>query len=183
MRTSTQVPAGRVRRYRRRRWRRRLSPLIRGARARRPALCHRFLGKRASAASHAPYRDGDRAPFTCGDCCPAASGPGFYSVNAMRARHPTWFKEDLEQSVRASAALVPSGRACRADLLRRGRRCSPSPRDWWPRGASSCCARISSSRAQPSAPPENSALQTSYPRIDSRIASLPLAMTEFGSRS
>ncbi len=35
-------PAGRVRRYRRRRWRRRLSPLIRGAQARRPALCHRF---------------------------------------------------------------------------------------------------------------------------------------------
>ena len=28
---------------------------------------------------------------------PGGKRARFYSVNAMRARHPTWFKEDLEQ--------------------------------------------------------------------------------------
>ncbi len=163
-------PAGRVRRYRRRRWRRRLSPLIRGAQARRPALCHRFLGKRASAASHAPYPVMEIARLYLWRLLPGGKRARFYSVNAMRARHPTWFKEDLERlfGLLATGAIRP--RIARADLLPRGRRCSPSPRDWWPRGQARAVPRISR-RDTTSAPPET-ALQTCIRGIDSWIASL-----------
>jgi NADPH:quinone reductase-like Zn-dependent oxidoreductase len=40
---------------------------------------------------------------------PSGKRARFYSVNAMRARHPTWFKEDLEQlfGLLASGAIRP----------------------------------------------------------------------------
>jgi NADPH:quinone reductase-like Zn-dependent oxidoreductase len=41
---------------------------------------------------------------------PGGKRARFYSVNAMRARHPTWFKEDLERLF-GLLATGPSGRA------------------------------------------------------------------------
>jgi len=48
---------------------------------------------------------------------PGGKSARFYSINVMRARHPAWFREDLSGSS-ACWQLAPSGRACRADLLR-----------------------------------------------------------------
>ncbi len=40
---------------------------------------------------------------------PGGKRARFYSVNAMRARHPTWFKEDLERlfGLLATGAIRP----------------------------------------------------------------------------
>ena len=57
-------PAGRVRRRLRRHRRGRLSPLVRGAQARRPTLRLRLLGGRAGATSHAHDADVDSAPLS-----------------------------------------------------------------------------------------------------------------------
>jgi len=72
---------------------------------------------------------------------PGGKRARFYSVNAMRARHPSWFKEDLELSS-ACWQRVPSGRASpTGSPLTRSRRLTAASRragSW----ASSSCARI-----------------------------------------
>src|SRR5262249_1705408 len=72
-------PAGRVRRRLRRRRQGRLWRLARGAQARRPALRLWLHGGCAAAAY------------------PARKHTRIYSINLMRARHPSWFKQDLER--------------------------------------------------------------------------------------
>ena len=100
-------PAGRVRRRLRRHWRGRLSPLIRGAQARRPALRLWLLGGRAGA-THAHHVDVDRAPVSMELAAGRQARP-LYSINAMRARHPAWFREDLERllGLLATRAIRP----------------------------------------------------------------------------
>ena len=113
-------PAGRVRRHRRRRWRRRLSPLIRGAQARRPALCHWLLGERAGTASHAPYRDGDRAPLPVEIVAGQQAGPLLLrKCHASATSHLV--QGGLGAAVRAFGNWCHPASRRRADLLRRGR--------------------------------------------------------------
>ncbi|MEZ0055518.1 hypothetical protein ACVII1_003672 [Bradyrhizobium elkanii] len=119
--------AGRVRHHRRRRWRRRLSPLIRGAQARRSALRHWLLRERAGTASHASYRDGDCAPVPVEAVAWWQACPLLLSqCDASATSHLV--QGGLAAIIRASGNGCHPAARCRADLLRPGRRGSPSPR-------------------------------------------------------
>ena len=72
---------------------------------------------------------------------PGSKRARFYSVNAMRARHPTWFKQDLEQlfGLLATAAIRPriAERISFDEVADAHRRLEAGGLE-----ASSCCARI-----------------------------------------
>jgi NADPH:quinone reductase-like Zn-dependent oxidoreductase len=51
-----------------------------------------------------------------------------YSINAMRALHPAWFREDLERLFSLLAVRAIRPRVCRAHLFRRGCRGTPPDR-------------------------------------------------------
>jgi NADPH:quinone reductase len=94
----TRVLPGWVRFCLRRRRRGRLSPLIRCAQARWPALRLRLLGWCTGAAPPACHADVDCAVYLWRrllSWLPGGKRVSIYSINLMRARHPAWFQEDL----------------------------------------------------------------------------------------
>jgi hypothetical protein len=100
----------------RRYWRRRLSPFVRGAQARRSALRHRLLGELAGTAAHAPYHDGACAPVPVEAVARRQACPLLFSQCDPGAT------SHLVQGG-LGAAIRPIGNAChpaahcRADLL------------------------------------------------------------------
>ena len=77
-----------------------LPPLVCGAQARRPARRLWLFGRRAAAASLAQSLDFAGARVSVRGLLrllPGGKRTYVYSINLMRARHPTWFKEDLER--------------------------------------------------------------------------------------
>ena len=125
-------PAGRVRRRLRRRRRRRISPLVGGAQARRPALCLGLLGgcRRDKACSRllGPSRDS-----ICRGSCRAASAR-FYMITGMRDRHPDWFPGRSGAALRSVGQRRHPAARSRADLVRSGRRGAPTARGGRSRG-------------------------------------------------
>src|SRR6266566_2533191 len=65
---------------------------------------------------------------------PGGKRARFYSINVMRARHPAWFREDLERLFGLLATGAVRAARRRSDLLRRGPRGSPPPRGGRSRG-------------------------------------------------
>ena len=124
---------------------------------RRPALCHRLLGERAGTASHAPYRDGDRAPLPVEIVARRQAGPLLLGkCHASATSHLV--QGGLGAAVRAFGNWLPSGRASpsgspstRSPMLTAASRLAASR-------ASSCCARIS--RRDTTGAPLDTALQT-----------------------
>ena len=65
---------------------------------------------------------------------PGGKRARFYSINVMRARHPAWFREDLERLFEPVGDWRHPAARCRAHLLRRGRRGTPPSRSGRSRG-------------------------------------------------